>query len=105
LATEEGGESPTARKRAVAAVVKDVSAHLGNTPAVARSAYIDPRIVELFEEDETVEDVLADVDVDGVEDLEHGIPEEVELAVLDLIDRARRSKRRSRRTSAKARAA
>jgi DNA topoisomerase IB len=105
LATEEGGESPTARKRAVAAVVKDVSAHLGNTPAVARSAYIDPRIVELFEEDETVEDVLADVDVDGVEDLEHGIPEEVELAVLDLIDRARRSKRRSRRTRAKARAA
>src|SRR5688572_22873012 len=51
LATEEGGESPTARKRAVASVVKDVSAHLGNTPAVARSAYIDPRVVELFERD------------------------------------------------------
>jgi len=105
LATGEGGESPTARKRAVASVVKDVSAHLGNTPAVARSAYIDPRVVELFEKDETVEDVLADVDIDGVEDLEHGIPEEVEQAVLELIDRARRSKRRARRARPRARAA
>jgi DNA topoisomerase IB len=97
LATEEGGDSPTVRKRAVASVVKDVSAHLGNTPAVARSAYIDPRVVELFEKDKTVEDALADADIDGVEDLEHGIPDEVELAVLDLIDRARRSKKRNRR--------
>jgi DNA topoisomerase IB len=105
LATEDGGDSEAARRRAVASVVKDVSAHLGNTPAVARSAYIDPRVVELFEREETVEDVLADVDVDGVEDLEHGIPEEVELAVLELIDRARRSKRRARRTRVQAKTA
>ena len=32
-------------------VVRDVSEHLGNTPAVARSAYIDPRVVERFEAD------------------------------------------------------
>ena len=105
LATEEGGESATARRRAVASVVKDVSAHLGNTPAVARSAYIDPRVVELFEREETVEDMLADADIDGIEDLEQGIPEEVELAVLDLIDRARASKRRTRRGRPRARAA
>ena len=95
LATEDGGDSETATKRAVASVVKDVAAHLGNTPAVARSAYIDPRVVERFEKDDTVEEVLADVDL---EDLEGGIPEEVEQAVLDLIDRARRSHRRTRRT-------
>ena len=89
LATEDGGESETSRKRAVASVVKDVAEHLGNTPAVARSAYIDPRVVERFEKDDTVEDALADVDI---EDLDGGIPEEVEQAVLDLIDRARRSK-------------
>jgi DNA topoisomerase IB len=98
LAVEENGGSDAARKRAVASVVKEVSAHLGNTPAVARSAYIDPRVVERFEQEETVEDVLADVDVDGMEDLEHGIPEEVELAVLDLIDRAQGSRRRRRRS-------
>ena len=97
LATEDGGESETSRKRAVASVVKDVAEHLGNTPAVARSAYIDPRVVERFEQDDTVEDVLADVDL---EDLDGGIPEEVEQAVLDLIDRARRSKKRDRRSAA-----
>jgi DNA topoisomerase IB len=95
LATEDGGESETSRKRAVASVVKDVAEHLGNTPAVARSAYIDPRVVERFEKDDTVEDALARVDI---EDLEEGIPEELEAAVLDLIDRARRSNKRDRRT-------
>ena len=95
LAVEDGGESETSRKRAVASVVKDVAEHLGNTPAVARSAYIDPRVVERFERDDTVEDVLADIDI---EDLEDGIPEELETAVLDLIDRARRSNKRERRT-------
>ena len=67
LATEDGGESETARKRAVASVVKDVAEHLGNTPAVARSAYIDPRVVERFEKDDTVEDALADVDLEDLE--------------------------------------
>jgi DNA topoisomerase IB len=95
LANEENGDSEAATKRAVASVVKDVAAHLGNTPAVARSAYIDPRVVDRFEKDDTVEDALVAVDLDA---LEGGIPEEVEQAVLDLIDRARRSKRRTRRT-------
>jgi DNA topoisomerase I len=94
LAVEDGGESETSRKRAVASVVKDVAEHLGNTPAVARSAYIDPRVVERFERDDTVEDALSGIDI---EDLEEGIPEELEAAVLDLIDRARRSNKRERR--------
>jgi DNA topoisomerase IB len=98
LAAEEAGDSSAARRRVVAGVVRDVAEHLGNTPAVARSAYIDPRVVERFEAADTVEDALVDVAVD---DLEQGIPEELEAAVLDLIDRARRrrSKRRGRRRS------
>jgi DNA topoisomerase IB len=50
----EKGPQPTktARKKAVAAAMKDVSEVLGNTPAVARSAYVDPRVVEKFEEGE-----------------------------------------------------
>ncbi len=36
-------------KRAVGAVMKDVAEHLGNTPAVARKSYVDPRLVEAFE--------------------------------------------------------
>jgi DNA topoisomerase-1 len=40
----------TKRKKAVAAAMKDVAELLGNTPAVARNAYVDPRVVDLYEE-------------------------------------------------------
>ena len=93
LAAQEPAGSETASKRVVTQVVMDVAEHLGNTPAVARSAYIDPRVVERFEADDTVLDALADVDLD---DLEQGIPEELEVAVLELIDRARRRRVRDR---------
>jgi DNA topoisomerase-1 len=46
--------SPAARKRAVKAAVKQVAEHLGNTPAVCRSAYIDPRAIELFHRGQTI---------------------------------------------------
>ena len=56
-----------ARKRAVTTTVKAVAAHLGNTPAVARSSYIDPRVLERFERGRTVLAALrrADTDDDG----------------------------------------
>ncbi|CAN5342499.1 DNA topoisomerase IB [soil metagenome] len=47
--------SPTARKRAVASAMRDVAEHLGNTPSVARAAYVDPRVLALFEEGITVD--------------------------------------------------
>src|SRR5690606_37166038 len=40
--------TPTARKRAVADAMRTVAEHLGNTAAVARASYVDPRIVDLF---------------------------------------------------------
>lgn len=36
-------------KRATSRVMKEVAEHLGNTPAVARKSYVDPRLVEAFE--------------------------------------------------------
>lgn len=97
LAAQDPADSETARRRTVAGVVKDVAEHLGNTPAVARSAYIDPLVVERFEADDTVAEVLEGLDED---DLGQGVPEELEQAVLELIDRARRqARRRSRRRS------
>jgi DNA topoisomerase I len=55
-AAAEGGvpASEHARKRMVAAAVREVSEHLGNTPTVARSSYIDPRVLEQFGEGRTV---------------------------------------------------
>src|SRR5690606_2488692 len=38
-------ESVTARKRAVAAAIRETAAILGNTPAVARASYVDPRVI------------------------------------------------------------
>ena len=37
-----------ARQQAVAATVREVAERLGNTPAVARKSYIDPRVVDRF---------------------------------------------------------
>lgn len=45
----ERGASETARKKAVNRVVKRVARRLGNTPAVCRASYIDPRIIKAFE--------------------------------------------------------
>ena len=44
------GSTKTSRKRSVSAAMKTVGEHLGNTPAVARSSYVDPRVVDLFED-------------------------------------------------------
>ncbi len=48
LAVAERCESERERKKAVTACVKKVARKLGNTPAIARSSYIDPRIIQKF---------------------------------------------------------
>jgi DNA topoisomerase I len=40
--------SATARKRAIARSVKEVAHYLGNTPAVCRASYIDPRVFDRY---------------------------------------------------------
>ena len=55
-ATSQRGRTPsrTARKRLVTAAMREVSEFLGNTPALARSSYVDPRVVSAFEEGRTI---------------------------------------------------
>jgi DNA topoisomerase I len=51
------GPVPTSRRgrhRAVLAALDEVAEHLGNTRAVARTSYVDPRVVECFERGSTV---------------------------------------------------
>ena len=50
--------SVSGRRRAVARVVKEVSEYLGNTPAVCRASYIDPRVIERYERGDTIVDAL-----------------------------------------------
>jgi len=40
----------TERQRTVRSALAEVAAELGNTPAVARGSYVDPRLLELFEQ-------------------------------------------------------
>jgi len=44
----------TVIKRVESAVMKEVSEELGNTPAVARGSYVDPRVVEGYEKEMTI---------------------------------------------------
>jgi DNA topoisomerase IB len=51
LAARADAEDPGA---AVVEVVKDVAEILGNTPAVCRASYIDPRVISKFEQGTTI---------------------------------------------------
>jgi DNA topoisomerase I len=50
--------SVTGRQRVVTAAVKEVAELLGNTPAVCRSAYIDPRVIDRFNDGRTIAGAL-----------------------------------------------
>ncbi len=81
--------SQTARKRAVARAVKEVAHYLGNTPAVCRKSYIDPRVIDRYEGGVTIAGVLEDLG--EVDALSEGSLAVVEEAVLDLIQGRLRS--------------
>jgi DNA topoisomerase IB len=75
--------SKTARKRAKTRAVKEVSRYLGNTPAVCRASYIDPRVFDRFDGGLTIGGALPEL----VEDTAPwpDVQRAVEEAVLDLI--------------------
>jgi DNA topoisomerase I len=50
--------SKTAHRRIANAAVSEVAEFLGNTPAVCRSAYIDPRVFDRFDSGETIRSSL-----------------------------------------------
>ena len=43
-----GGPPQTGRKRAIARAIKEIAHYLGNTPAVCRASYIDPRVFDPY---------------------------------------------------------
>ena len=59
--SEHAAGTAAARKRAVARAVAEVAGYLGNTPAVARASYIDPRVIELYESGITIAPALRDL--------------------------------------------
>ncbi|MGN6300823.1 MAG: DNA topoisomerase IB [Angustibacter sp.] len=87
--------SPTARKRAIARAMKEVSEYLGNTPAVARASYVDPRVIDLYEDGVTIQDALVKLGegVDVGQPATHGA---IERAVLRMLRTPTRSTSRRR---------
>jgi DNA topoisomerase I len=78
----EVAATKTGRKRAITRAVKEVAHYLGNTPAVARASYIDPRVFDRYRDGKTIAHALPLVAEDGDTP---GIQGPIEEAVLDLI--------------------
>jgi DNA topoisomerase IB len=85
LAVPEIPSSRTRRERVVRDAVKTVAAYLGNTPAVCRASYIDPRVIDRYHAGVTISDALAGSragpDLDDTRTRKR-----VERAVLELLD-------------------
>ncbi|MDN5763234.1 MAG: DNA topoisomerase IB, partial [Microlunatus sp.] len=58
------------------------AAYLGNTPAVAKSSYVDPRVIDLFTDGVTISPRLASLDGDLSDGTTHG---KIERAVLNML--------------------
>ena len=74
----------TSRKRAVSGAVRRVSEYLGNTPAVCRASYIDPRVFDRFRAGHTIAGVVRNLDPQAP--LHPGVQARIEEAVLDLLE-------------------
>ena len=82
----EAAGTATGRKRATVRAVKEVARYLGNTPAVCRASYIDPRVIDAYHAGLTIAPALREL-ADTLEPGELPIHHPtVETAVLDLIE-------------------
>ncbi len=91
------GDTKTARKQVVRQAVVEVSEYLGNTPAIAKSSYIDPRVLDLYEDGTTIAAALQRAPKEPGRRQEH-----LEKAVLRILSRAPSSAQRSARSRLRA---
>jgi DNA topoisomerase I len=95
LAVSERATSPSGRKRAISRAVNEVAHYLGNTPAVCRASYIDPRVFDRYRAGITISpalDGLAQVDEERTPATQGAI----ERAVLRLLEDESRPRARRR---------
>jgi DNA topoisomerase IB len=87
LAVAAEAKSPTARKRAISWAMKEVAHYLGNTPAVCRSSYVDPRVIDRYQAGVTVAEDLSGLGEDAAfgQLSTQGV---IERAVLNLLEDA-----------------
>ena len=80
-------QTKTARQRTIKAAVTQVAGFLGNTPAVCRASYIDPRVFDRFLSGWTIHGALKDLHrpLHELDPSDRRARERVEAATLDLI--------------------
>ncbi|HET9773327.1 MAG TPA: DNA topoisomerase IB, partial [Acidimicrobiia bacterium] len=79
--------SRTARQRAISRAYQEVAHYLGNTPAVCRKSYVDPRVVDRYRAGVTIAEALVRAEDDSAP-ARCGIHGTIEVAVLGLLDDA-----------------
>ncbi len=82
--TPESGGSKASRARAVKQAMTAVSEALGNTPTVARSSYVDPRLITMYEHGRTLPEAVLDADYADEDERRAA----VEAATLELLRKA-----------------
>jgi DNA topoisomerase IB len=85
LASADGGRGRTARERDVKQAIETVAAYLGNTPAVCRASYVDPRVIDRFHAGVTIAPTIG---VGGPDLGKAKVRARVERAVLELLEDA-----------------
>ncbi len=85
LAGAEGTRGRAGREQEVKQAIKTVAAYLGNTPAVCRASYVDPRVIDRFHAGVTIVPAIGE----GGPDLDKArVRARVEKAVLELLEDA-----------------
>jgi DNA topoisomerase IB len=84
--SEEAAATKTGRKRAITRAIKEVAHYLGNTPAVARASYIDPRVFDRYRDGEAIDYQLVGAAGEARNGDATAIQGPLEKAVLKLLD-------------------
>jgi DNA topoisomerase I len=80
----QADDGAAARQRRVSGAVKTVASYLGNTPAVCRASYVDPRVIDRFLAGVTIAPALGALACGGPDLADARVRRRVELAVLEL---------------------
>jgi DNA topoisomerase I len=77
-----------ARERSVSKAIKSVAAYLGNTPAVCRASYVDPRVIDRYVAGTTIAEAIGKLPAGDPDLADARIRARVEAAVLELLEDA-----------------
>jgi DNA topoisomerase-1 len=88
LAVDDDATTKGARERRVKAAIKTTAAYLGNTPAVCRASYVDPRVIDRYHAGATIAGALNSLPAGEPDLADARVRRRVERVVLELLDDA-----------------